>query len=138
MSGPTPLVSFGRDRLPVILRENAWGLWLDPSVTDPSLLQSLLTPAADDALEIFPVSPHVNNVRHNGSPLIATVHNGREPDFLVLAGCWGLMSVGASCPLVVKRHELYLLCKAIGSWDVAVAIHEHTADNEHRVVRRGY
>jgi putative SOS response-associated peptidase YedK len=61
------------DRMPVILPKDTWDLWLDPSVTDPVLLQSLLQPVADDALAAFPVSPLVNNVRNNSSQLVLPV-----------------------------------------------------------------
>ena len=34
--------------------------------------------------------------------------------------------------------QLYLLRKIISSRQVAITVHEHTSDHEHRIVRRGY
>jgi putative SOS response-associated peptidase YedK len=48
------------DRMPVVLPDaKAVDLWLDPTV-DPSLLERLLVPAADDFLEAVPVSRVMN------------------------------------------------------------------------------
>lgn len=57
------------DRMPVILRGDAWLTWLDPELRDPGELIPLMEPA-EDALEIVPVSPLVNSVRNNGPELI--------------------------------------------------------------------
>jgi putative SOS response-associated peptidase YedK len=51
--------------MPVILSASDYSLWLDPTVTDPTPLEHLLAPAAEDALVAEPVSTHVNNVRHD-------------------------------------------------------------------------
>ena len=61
------------DRMPVILPRDAWWPWLDPAETDPAYLRSLLVPAADDALDLYPVSSRVNSVRNNGPDLIVRV-----------------------------------------------------------------
>ena len=59
------------ERMPVILPENVWDLWLDPKVDDPAMLQSLLVPAPDDLVLAYPISPLVNNVRNDGPELLA-------------------------------------------------------------------
>lgn len=64
------------DRMPVILPESAWDTWLDPAVDDPALLTGLLVPAADDLIEMWPVSTRVNSVRNNGPELVTR----QEPD----------------------------------------------------------
>lgn len=56
------------NRMPVILPGDAWRTWLDPDLTDTGELLSMLVPA-EDALEIYPVSPLVNSVRNNGPEL---------------------------------------------------------------------
>ncbi len=56
------------NRMPVILPGEAWRNWLDPDLTDPGEILSMLVPA-EDALEIYPVSPLVNSVRNNGPEL---------------------------------------------------------------------
>lgn len=61
------------DRMPVILPPSAWGVWLDPSVRDVTLLSSLLVPAPEEALELRDVSRAVNDVRNNGPELLDTV-----------------------------------------------------------------
>jgi putative SOS response-associated peptidase YedK len=48
------------DRMPVILERRAYDTWLDRDA-DLTTLQNLLAPAADDALEWFPVSTLVNS-----------------------------------------------------------------------------
>ena len=59
------------DRMPVIVPEAAWELWLDPGLEDPAELQGLFEPTDEVALRIWPVSPLVNNVRNDGPELIA-------------------------------------------------------------------
>ena len=58
------------ERMPVILPEESWGLWLDPSFQDVGALQSLLQPYPDDQLRAYPVSRRVNDVRNDGSELL--------------------------------------------------------------------
>ena len=47
-------------RMPVLLEEEHWELWLNDSVEEPSLLRPLLKPSAAD-LEAYPVSRRVNS-----------------------------------------------------------------------------
>jgi putative SOS response-associated peptidase YedK len=54
------------DRMPVILPERAWDLWLDPKVDDTALLQELLVPYPSELMEERRVSTRVNNVRNKG------------------------------------------------------------------------
>ena len=43
------------DRMPVILPRDAYGVWLDPTITDREALASLLVPSSDLALTFAPV-----------------------------------------------------------------------------------
>ena len=43
--------------MPVILDPEAAARWLDPNLDDPAVLRALLVPYADEALELYPVSP---------------------------------------------------------------------------------
>ena len=52
------------DRMPVILDQTDWDLWLDPAAP-PSVLEGLLKPAPDALLEAYAVGPRVNNVRND-------------------------------------------------------------------------
>ena len=59
------------DRMPVILPPDAWALWLDQEIPDPSELRALLVASPADELEAYPVSSLVNSVRNQGPELIA-------------------------------------------------------------------
>ena len=56
-----------------MLPREAWEDWLDPELDDPEYLQSLLEPAPDDVLEMYPISTRVNNVRNQGPELLEPV-----------------------------------------------------------------
>lgn len=67
------------DRMPLLLTPDHWAAWLDPDAPDPG---ELLTPSLDliETLELRPVSSKVNNVRNNGSELIAREEPATELD----------------------------------------------------------
>jgi putative SOS response-associated peptidase YedK len=70
------------DRMPVVIPESAWDLWLDPTITDAaavSELKGLLSPADDDWLETYPVSRRVNNVRNDGPDLVQPLDRESDP-----------------------------------------------------------
>jgi putative SOS response-associated peptidase YedK len=48
------------DRMPVIIPQADYDLWLDPAVKDPRKLQPLLSPFDPDEMEAYPVSTLVN------------------------------------------------------------------------------
>ncbi len=60
------------DRMPVILPESAWDTWLDPDA-DPAKLSSLLVPAPDDVIDVYPVSLLVNSAENDGPELVQRV-----------------------------------------------------------------
>ncbi|MDN4174268.1 SOS response-associated peptidase [Nocardioides sp. SOB77] len=57
------------DRMPLMVEPDRWSAWLDPTAAQDSLLD-LLVPAAPGALEAYPVSREVSNVRNNGAHLL--------------------------------------------------------------------
>jgi putative SOS response-associated peptidase YedK len=57
------------DRMPLMVEHDRWDQWLAPGTEQDSLLD-LLSPAAPGALEAYPVSPLVSNVRNNGPELL--------------------------------------------------------------------
>src|ERR1043166_9157695 len=59
------------DRMPVILSDQAFDLWLDCAKVDAPTATALLVPAHDDALEAYQVSPAVNRVANDTAALIA-------------------------------------------------------------------
>ncbi len=64
------------DRMPVLLPDDAWERWLDPSRTEGEALaelKGLLIPAPDGALELYPVSRLVNSVRNDGPELMKRI-----------------------------------------------------------------
>jgi putative SOS response-associated peptidase YedK len=58
------------DRMPVVISEDAWERWLDPTPPDPSELLGLLVPNEDIDLEVYAVERFVNDVRRDGPELI--------------------------------------------------------------------
>lgn len=55
------------DRMPVILHPKDESAWLDPSITEPKILQPFLVPYPAEEMEMYRVSPIVNSWR-NDSP----------------------------------------------------------------------
>jgi putative SOS response-associated peptidase YedK len=51
------------DRMPVILSKKDYPLWLDTHITDAAEVQPLLQALPADALELYTVTPKVNNAR---------------------------------------------------------------------------
>jgi putative SOS response-associated peptidase YedK len=58
------------DRMPVVLPDDAWDLWLGPTPADPGELLALLVPNDQLELTIYPVVRDVNDVRRDGPGLI--------------------------------------------------------------------
>ena len=67
------------DRMPVLLPREAWDDWLDPATDDTDFLLSLLVPAPDDVLDMYPVSARVNDVRNDDPGLIVPVDAVESP-----------------------------------------------------------
>jgi len=65
---PNAAMAAMHDRMPVILSEADWPLWLGELDGD---VDALLRPCPDDWLKIWPVSADVNNVRNKGLELLA-------------------------------------------------------------------
>ena len=61
-----PNVSMARihNRMPVILPPDAYRLWMDPTVTDPTQVLPLLRAYPDDRMTAYPVGLVVNNPRN--------------------------------------------------------------------------
>ncbi|MBP3193562.1 SOS response-associated peptidase [Natronogracilivirga saccharolytica] len=58
------------DRMPVILREDDYSIWLDPVKPQPEMLKSLLQPYPMEEMSTYKVSTDVNNASNNGAELI--------------------------------------------------------------------
>ena len=61
------------DRMPVIVDPIDFALWLDPTATDPALVERLLVAPPDDALTYYPVGRAVNSVGNDDPSLVAPV-----------------------------------------------------------------
>ena len=64
------------DRMPVILDEEQWPTWLGERAGDAT---SLMRPADDKLLHLWPVSRAVNNVRNNGPDLLDRIDDPHAP-----------------------------------------------------------
>ena len=69
---PNELLAPIHDRMPVILPESAWDTWLDPDA-EWTALESLLVPAPDDAIDVYPVGLLVNTADNDGPELVQRV-----------------------------------------------------------------
>ena len=67
------------DRMPVILPEERWDLWLDRSVEDKEVLQELLLSYPASEMQERPVSQSVGNVKNKG-PEVQGPFEGELPD----------------------------------------------------------
>lgn len=75
---PNELLARIHDRMPVILADGAWDMWLDPDVDDIDALESLLAPYPAVGMQAYPVSKEVNNVGNDG-PGLAEPLDGHAP-----------------------------------------------------------
>lgn len=58
------------DRMPMLVEPERFAAWLDPALTRPDEVRSLLLPAAEGRLTSHPVSTAVNKVTNNGPELV--------------------------------------------------------------------
>ncbi len=64
------------DRMPIALAREVWPAWLDPSMTEVDVVQSLLVPSLEEWRRV-PVSSLVNNVRHDTPDCVKPVRAQR-------------------------------------------------------------
>lgn len=69
------------DRMPVIVPDEAWARWLDPTPDDPGELVAMLQPTDAVELRIHAVERLVNDVRRDGPELLVPmVETAADPD----------------------------------------------------------
>ena len=61
------------DRMPMVIRPEAWDAWLDPGLVDADAAAALLSVTDAEGLEAYAVSRAVGNVRNNGPDLVAPI-----------------------------------------------------------------
>ena len=66
---PNELLRPVHHRMPVVLDATGWRVWLDPRSTVEDLAR-LMAPCPEPWLEVRPVSPLVNDTRHDGPELL--------------------------------------------------------------------
>ncbi|AWT60819.1 MAG: Putative SOS response-associated peptidase YedK [Candidatus Moanabacter tarae] len=71
-------------RMPVILEEKSFDLWLDPTIAGRARLKSLFHPISPEKISRFPVSKLVNNPKNDGPELLKEVRP--EPQSTCLQG----------------------------------------------------
>jgi putative SOS response-associated peptidase YedK len=76
---PNEFVARLHDRMPVILPEEAWDEWLDPTNRDTAALTSLLVPLPAEETAAYPVEPLVNSVQNDGPELIEPLEGHEGP-----------------------------------------------------------
>ena len=57
-------------RMPVILREEDFGLWLDPKIKNREALEHLFKPYISEEMAVHQVHPRVNSVKNQGPDLM--------------------------------------------------------------------
>ena len=65
------------DRQPVVLERAAWQDWLDPTMTDPDEVRTLLESPGPGRFEAYPISTAVNTTRNNGPGLLDRLSDDR-------------------------------------------------------------
>jgi putative SOS response-associated peptidase YedK len=70
---PNELCGKLHNRMPVVLKPEAWPVWLGETEADTSQLKALLAPYPDDDMICWPVSVRVGNVKNNDPSLIELV-----------------------------------------------------------------
>jgi putative SOS response-associated peptidase YedK len=68
-----------QDRMPVIIEQADWPVWLGEAEGDPA---ALLRPAPNDVLRVWQVDRKVGNVRNDGPDLIKPIAEELEPTLL--------------------------------------------------------
>ena len=67
------LVAPLHERMPVVLSPDEYRTWLERTTTDPISLKKMFQPYPADLMEMWQVSPLVNNVKNDGPELVVPV-----------------------------------------------------------------
>jgi putative SOS response-associated peptidase YedK len=67
---PNALCAPIHERMPVILPQAAWPLWLGETETSPQALLALLSPYPAERMRVYPIGPRVGNVKNDTPDLL--------------------------------------------------------------------
>jgi putative SOS response-associated peptidase YedK len=67
---PNEAIAGLHDRMPVLVRDDAWDRWLHPTAAEPGELLAMLQPTDEISLRLYAVNRYVNDVRRDGPELI--------------------------------------------------------------------
>jgi putative SOS response-associated peptidase YedK len=71
------------DRMPMVIRREVIGRWLDPTLTDSNAALDLLSVTEADQLAAYAVSTAVNSVKNNDPSLLDPIPDSDQPDTLI-------------------------------------------------------
>lgn len=77
-TAPNELMAPIHDRMPVILKPEDEGLWLDRSVQRPEAIRHLLGPYPAEEMEAYPVSAEVGSVRNDSPACVEPLASRRQ------------------------------------------------------------
>jgi putative SOS response-associated peptidase YedK len=70
---PNELCAQLHNRMPVVLKPDAWPVWLGEEPAEACALKALLNPIPSDEMTCWPVSARVGNVKNNDTSLIEPI-----------------------------------------------------------------
>jgi len=73
-----PLAATVHDRMPVILEAADYARWLDPALAQSRAVLDLMVPAANEVLQVWPVSRRVNRPVEDDAALVAPLMTGTD------------------------------------------------------------
>ncbi|MGF9891617.1 SOS response-associated peptidase [Priestia megaterium] len=72
---PNEVTKEVHDRMPVILEEDVYDLWLNPQMDDTEYLKSLLVPYSAERMKMYPVSTVVNSPKNDVEECLAPLNS---------------------------------------------------------------
>ena len=73
-----PLAATVHDRMPVILEADDYARWLGPALAQSKAVLDLMVPAANEVLQVWPVSRRVNRPVEDDAALVAPLMTGTD------------------------------------------------------------
>ena len=70
---PNELCAELHNRMPVVLKPEAWPVWLAEKPVEAAELKALLAPFRSEEMTCWPVSTRVGNVKNNDASLIEPI-----------------------------------------------------------------